>query len=233
MKHLYLSAISLMTLLATTTAMAQTYQYVKVTSEPADWCGTYLIVHENDAENNAEVFDGSLTDLDVAGNYFVAACDYKDINGTNVRVIESNTQTDAATWTVTKGEGDGIYYIQSASGFWIGYNSTTEPIDPNLKFADDKTYDNTIAMESGKTNVVVTAKNGFELRWNDDKTRFRYHESGKKKSIKFYAKTELSTSSIETLNAAPATTRRYTIDGRTATSAQGLSIEEGRLIFRK
>lgn len=233
MKHLYLAAFGLFSLFATSSVMAQNYQYIKVTTEPADWSGTYLIVHENDVENTAEVFDGSLEELDVVNNYFMADCNYKEVEGNSVRVIESNAQTDAATWTVTRGTEEGIYYLQSASGYWIGFNSTTEPIEPNLKSDNTKTYDNHIAMEEGKTNVVVTSKNGFELRWNNDKLRFRYHEAGKKKAIKFYAKTEVSTSAIETVEATSAAHVGYSLQGFAASGKHGLLVEDGRLTFRK
>lgn len=161
--------------------------YKKVIAPMDDYSGEYLILHENDSLDVAIIFDGSLTDLDVRYNKF----EQPILEGTDgVRYVEANDKTNAATFTVTK-NGD-VYYIRSASGYYIGYNSTTEPIEPDLKSNATKTYDNTIAMAATGTSIVVTAKNGFELRYNADEgsERFRYHASGKKKGIKFYKKVE-------------------------------------------
>lgn len=177
---------------------AQDAKYVKVTEEPTDWCGEYLIVYEVDDDNNVVyVFNGALDVLDAKGNFFEASNPKELIGDTEVRVISSAVNVDAATFTVTKSTAtEGKYNIQSKSGYWIGYNSTTpDPtsgeIEPDLKSSNEKQYDNSITLAEGSSNVVVTSKNGFELRFNNDKDkqRFRYHASGKKKSIKFYKKT--------------------------------------------
>lgn len=175
--------------------MAQTTKYVKVQAEPADWSGTYLIVYEDDANNQAVIFNGALEDLDAVGNFITASNDKQPINGEDVRVIEATEETNAAVFTVSKAETEGIYYIVSASGCGIGYNkfdkdpeTGADIEEPDMSCKKGKTYDNTIAMEEGKTNVIVTAKVGYQLRWNNDKDRFRYHEAGKKKAIKFYKK---------------------------------------------
>lgn len=175
--------------------MAQTTKYVKVQAEPEDWSGTYLIVYEDDVNNQAVIFNGALDDLDAVGNFITASNDKQTINGESVRVIEATEETNAAVFTVSKAETEGIYYIVSASGCGIGYNkfdkdpeTGADIEEPDMSCKKGKTYDNTIAMEEGKTNVIVTAKVGYQLRWNNDKDRFRYHEAGKKKSIKFYKK---------------------------------------------
>lgn len=176
--------------------MAQTTKYVKVQAEPTDWSGTYLIVYEDDVNNQAVIFNGALEDLDAVGNFITAPNDKQTINGEDVRVIEATEETNAAVFTVSKAETEGIYYIVSASGCGIGYNkfdkdpeTGADIEEPDMSCKKGKTYDNTIAMQEGKTNVIVTAKVGYELRWNNDKNRFRYHESSsKKKTIKFYKK---------------------------------------------
>lgn len=175
-------------------AVAQTTKYVKVQEEPADWSGTYLIVYEDDDNNQALIFDGSLEDLDVKNNYITAGNDYQTINNESVRTINSSEEVDAAVFTISPSVTEGYYYIVSASDCGIGYNSFDEdedgnPIEePDLKCKKGKRYDNTIAKQDGKTNIIITAKVGYELRFNADegKTRFRYHEKGKKKSIKLY-----------------------------------------------
>lgn len=193
MKKLYAIAFAALSVFAVSTnVFAQTTKFVKIQQEPVDWTGTYLIVYEDDVNNLGVIFNGSLEELDAKNNFITASNDYQKINGEDVRTIESTPETDAATFYVVKSENEGYYNICSASGSWIGYNSFKDPAAPdaNLKSDPEKRYDNTIAMQEGKTNVIVTAKVGYELRWNPDdgKTRFRYHEAGKKKAIKFYQK---------------------------------------------
>lgn len=225
-------------------ANAQSAKFVKVQQEPADWSGTYLIVYEDDTNNQAIVFDGSLDDLDVKNNYIKVANGHQTINGEDVRVIEATDETNAAVFTISKGEGDGIYYIVSASGCGIGYNKfdtdpeTGEPIEePNMSCKQGKTYDNTIHMQEGKTNVIITAKVGYELRYNADegKTRFRYHESGKKKAIKLYRKEMVNEDgtivSISKPEAGKNTVAVYNVNGQQLPTPQkGLNIINGKKV---
>lgn len=218
MKKIY--SVILATFLAAS-ASAQDAKFVKVTEEPSDWSGEYLIVYEADDDNNvAYVFNGGLDDLDTKGNFLEASNPKEDIDGVEVRAISSSAKVDGATFTVTKSTAtDGKYYIQSKSGYWIGYNSTTpDPesgeIEPDLKASNEKQYDNDIALAEGSSSVMVTAKNGFELRFNNDsgKQRFRYHASGKKKAIKFYKKTEAAAITNVTAEATPSV--RHDLSGR-------------------
>lgn len=195
MKKLYTFAFALVaTFLFLGNAQAQTEKFVKVKEAPADWSGTYLIVYEDDDNNQALVMNGALDDLDVANNFITAPNGYQTINGEDVRVVEATDDTKAATFTISVSETEGCYYIVSASGCGIGYNKfdTDEDGNPieeaNMSCKNGKKYDNTIAMQEGKTNVVITAKVGYELRYNADsgKTRFRYYAPGKKKAIKLY-----------------------------------------------
>lgn len=220
------------------TANAQQTKYVKVEAEPENWCGEYLIVYEADDENNvAYAFNGALEDLDVVSNFIEVSNPAQDIDGATIRAIDPTEAIDAATFTVTNSAEAGFYYIQSKSGYWIGYNSTkagedgVNP-DPDMKTSNEKQYDNSIALESGKTSVNVIAKNGFALRFNADagKTRFRYHQAGKKKSIKFYKKTTSETA-IRTLNAAERATKTYDLMGRKSTTSPIL-ISGGKKVIK-
>lgn len=224
--------------------MAQTTKYVKVQEEPEDWSGTYLIVYEADDDNNqCFVFDGSLEELDVKNNFITASNDYQTINGNEVRTIDSTAETDAAVFTVSKAETEGIYYIVSASGCGIGYNkfdkdpeTGADIEEPNMSCKKGKTYDNTIQMKTGKTSVVVTAKVGYELRFNADegKTRFRYHASGKKESIKFYKKVTVDADGNVVNGIANITTtvntNAYNLAGQRidAQNANGIIIKNGK-----
>ena len=81
--------------------------YTKVTSEPDDWSGEYLIVYEA----GSVVLDGSLTTLDVASNnQSVTITDY---------TIEA-APNDAYRFIIEKSGSN--YTIQSASGYYTATN---------------------------------------------------------------------------------------------------------------
>lgn len=84
--------------------------------------------------------------------------------------------------------GGHFYYVQSASGYYIGYDNA-EKGEPNLEYSNEQPKLNSIAMEAGKTSInIVGLVGNYQLRFNADegKERFRYHELDKKKSIKLY-----------------------------------------------
>ncbi len=147
--------------------------YVKVTEEPDDWSGEYLIVYETDGY----VFNGSLTTLDVTSNY------------------QAVTITDN---TISADEGDpyrfiieavdGGYSIKSVSGYYIGRTANSNGLDAN----QSTVYANTISFDSdGTLNVIGSG--GAYLRFNSSsgQTRFRYFKSStytNQKAIALYIK---------------------------------------------
>ena len=135
--------------------------YEKVTSAPADWSGTYLIVYET----GKVAFDGSRTTLDAASNTISVAI--------NNNKIESNTTTDASTFTITKSGSN--YLVQSKSGYYIGNTSSSKN---QLQSSKTTKYTNTISIDSNG-NVSIIASAGYYLRYNKDsgQTRFRYYKS--------------------------------------------------------
>ena len=140
---------------------AGTKSYVKVTSAPADWSGTYLIVYET----GKVAFDGSRTTLDAASNTISVTIS----NNT----IASNTTTDASTFTITKSGSN--YLVQSKSGYYIGNTSSSKN---QLQSSKTTKYTNTISIDSNG-NVSIIASAGYYLRYNKDsgQTRFRYYKS--------------------------------------------------------
>ena len=78
-----------------------TQKFVKVTSAPTDWSGTYLIVYE--AGNVA--FNGGLSTLDAVSNTISVTISNDE--------IEADATTLAATFTITKNGSN--YTIQSKS----------------------------------------------------------------------------------------------------------------------
>ena len=244
MKRFYKAVAIAIAAFMTTNVQAQDEtKYVKVETDQTDWSGEYLIVYEADDENNiAYVFDGSRTEIDKKNNFFELNNAKQEINGAEVRTINSSAEADGATFTITKAEKEGLYNIKSKSGYWIGFDSTekdpeTGEIEPNIESSNETPIDNSIAMQEGKTNIVVTSTNGFELRFNADegKTRFRYHASGKKKAIKFYKKTSVSpTTAINTVSATTTNTQVYDLQGRSVSTTQPghLYIENGKKVIK-
>ena len=152
--------------------------YEKVTTELTDWSGEYLIVYET----GEVAFNGGLTTLDVGGNTVAVTIENN--------AIEANDVTNAAKFTIAEyNEG---YSIQSASGYYIGYeDSKTNGLLSNL----NKKYENKITLNNDKTvNIQSTASN--ILRYNPTDLinsgkqtglRFRYYKSGQE-AIALYKK---------------------------------------------
>lgn len=136
---------------------AGTRYYVKVTEEPADWSGQYLIVYEN----NSIAFDGSMTSG--FGN-----------NGNNKPVtiedsmILSTEETDNISFTIAKISGG--YSIQSHSGYYI-FNSKSN--SNQVEGSIDETGLNTISIEDNSCKIESTTT---VLRYNTS-GMFRYYKS--------------------------------------------------------
>ena len=150
-------ALSLTTLLGAA-------DYVKVTTTPADWSGTYLIVCEDALVALTDAVDGVN-------------------NGTEVTISDGKITTDA-NLAFTIAAVDGGYSIQAPNGKYIGSIAA----DANeLKIAETA-YTNTISIEEGSIKIVGTSS---VLRYNanKDQNRFRYFKSStytKQKPIQLY-----------------------------------------------
>lgn len=239
--------LTILSLFAGISAMAQTVVYQKIKDIQTDWSGEYLIVREIDDENNiARVFNGSLDELDVKGNFFDVSNPY-DKN--DVRYIASTTEIDAATFTIAKSAGtEGAYTIKSKSGIWIGFEKTVDietgtPPDPGMKESSEMPLDNKIEAnydEENKLNINIVSKNGYHLRYNNDagKERFRFHAEGKKKSVKLYKKVTVDNSTLTsvkviTLNEA-ADAVLYDLMGRRVTEPKrGIYVMNGAKVVVK
>ena len=136
-----------------------TPKFVKVTATPADWSGTYLIV----CETQDVAFNGSLTTLDATNNVVSVTIQNDE--------IAYSDALNSSTFVVAKnGES---YTIQSASGYYIGRDATSNGLNANTSTK----YTNTITLSSG--NTTITGKGGLNLRYNknSDQKRFRYYTS--------------------------------------------------------
>ena len=136
--------------------------YVKVTSEPADWSGKYLIVYESD-DATGYVFDGSLSKLDAVKNYKEFA-----ISGGQ---IESTAETDAVSFTVGPQE-DG-WSVLAANGQYI-----CQTANSNGLRATDTPEKQNLAVDTDQSTKLSDAKSGCVLRFNNssDQMRFRYYK---------------------------------------------------------
>ncbi|MDY5943438.1 MAG: hypothetical protein SPJ28_07770, partial [Oscillospiraceae bacterium] len=133
---------------------AQTYS--KVTQEPKDWSGIYLIVSEGDKL----IMDGSRDTLDGEGNKV------------DVTIADGKISGNYAQYTFTVEPMTGGYAIKSASGKYISGTATKNRLN-----SSDTPQLNTITFENGKT--IITS-NGTTLQYNNaatNGTRFRYYKA--------------------------------------------------------
>ncbi|MBR3615053.1 MAG: chitobiase/beta-hexosaminidase C-terminal domain-containing protein [Bacteroidaceae bacterium] len=136
--------------------------YVKVTSEPADWSGKYLVVYENGTD--AYVFNGK-----DENNGYVAAI-------TDGTVIEASSEVNAVAVTIAAMEGG--YSVKTAGGYISGKSN-----DNALNF-DATEQLNTIEFSTEGIAIV----SGRYLRFNSGETflRFRYYNESYGEPVQLY-----------------------------------------------
>lgn len=150
--------------------------FVKVTSAPDSWEGSYLFVYE--AGNVC--FDGSLQKLDVVNNT-------KDViikDG----IIAATDELKKCCFTITAdSQNKDWYQIKSSSNFYIaGTVKTNKPknglVSTNQE-AQASNYLNKFVVDDNGVSVYSQSKEeNMVLRFNDakDQNRFRYYKSGQK-----------------------------------------------------
>lgn len=134
-------------------------KYVKVTSEPTDWSGKYLIVYEA----GKVCFDGSLTTLDVAKNN-------KSITISDDE-ISSTATIDTYSFEIAKSGSS--YTIQSDSGYYIGSTSNSNQLLSNKSTK----YTNTISLNSDGSVKIAGTSSILRYNANSSDCRFRYYKS--------------------------------------------------------
>lgn len=136
------------------------FKYVRVNSSEDLSDGAYLIVYEN--ADAPVAFNGGLTNLDVANNNIAV-----EINNEE---ILSTTTVDAARFGIQK-SGD-VFYIQSASGKYIGRATNSNGMD-----IESNGLANTITITSDE--ALIKGNGGAFLRYNksSDQQRFRYYKN--------------------------------------------------------
>lgn len=138
-----------------------TNYFVKVTTAPTDWSGTYLIVYETDKV----AFDGSLETLDVAKNTVAVTISENKIEATDA-LMKSVFVIDGKAGS-----------LKSASGYYVGYTGKKNGMNTNK----ETVYNNVFEFDA-RTNVITIKSASSYLKYNSskDQTRFRYFASGQK-----------------------------------------------------
>lgn len=134
--------------------------YIKIENEQSDWSGTYLIV----CESEGVAFDGSLNDIDVAGNF-------KSVIISDNSIV-SNEETNASAFYISK-MTDG-YSLQSASGKYL-YNTEVE--------------NQVSTSDSPKVNFIsYNGNNGVYIKGTDKAKNYaiRYYKSGSGSRFRYY-----------------------------------------------
>ena len=136
-----------------------TGDYVKVTEEPADWSGEYVIVYEA----GSCIMNGSLESIDVTSNYQTVT-----ITGNTIPAA----QGDPYRFTVAK-NGD-AYSIQGSGGKYIGADNTNTA---NHLVSSDDPMDNEISLGSGGEATIVSDTRYLRFNATEGQNRFRYFKS--------------------------------------------------------
>lgn len=136
-----------------------TSYFVKVTTAPTDWSGTYLIVYET----GNVAFDGSLETLDATNNTVAVTISDNKIEATDA-LMKSVFVIDGKAGS-----------LKSASGYYVGHTGTKNTLSTNKITA----YKNSFEFDA-KTKVITIKCNNFNLKFNaaKDQKRFRYFGSG-------------------------------------------------------
>ena len=185
--------------------------YVKVTSEPSDWSGDYLIVYET----GNKAFNGGLTTLDANNNII-------SVTISNNK-IEKTSATQDAQFTIASVSGG--YSIKSASGYYIGTTSNSNSLASSSSIA----YVNTLTYSSG--DVTIKSSNNIYLRYNTGGPRFRYYGSGQQ-AVQLYKLSGSSTPqvTVTTGSASSIGQDSATLNG-SYTVPTGLSVTERGFYF--
>lgn len=147
--------------------------YVKVTSEPADWSGRYLIVCDD--ASKPQVFTGTFS-----GSYVLAA---------EVTIDNNNITSDPtiAGYEVTIAK-DGDHYSISCSAGYIGWTGSGNNIASSSSVNSDN-YRWDISVESGIMNVQLDGSANRYLHFNNSANPKRftcYKASSRQMEVSLY-----------------------------------------------
>lgn len=139
--------------------------FVKVTTAPSDWSGTYLIVYEG----KPCAFDGSISDnFDVVGNNIGVTIE----NG----VIKSTASVSYGDYTFTMAKYGNGYSIISKSGYYLGIDGKK----PTMSKTNATEFSISLDKD-GNALISPRSSSTYALKFNDNKdtgNRFRFYTSG-------------------------------------------------------
>ena len=159
MKRVKLFALISLLFIGLGHAWGENATYTKVTSSLADWSGDYLIVYES----GNVAFNGSLTTLDATNN------------GTAVTISDGSITTDSKyEFHITK-DGD-VYYIQSASGYYI-WGTSSNGLSSNT------------TKSSAKGNSISYSNGTFTIKGNDGTKTLSYNTASDQKRFRYLGTT--------------------------------------------
>ena len=182
----------------------------KVTTEPTDWSGEYLIVNE---DGNV-VFNGSIEEnLDVKDNNHAV---------TITNNIISLKDGQDYTFCIAK-SGDG-YTLQSKSGYYIGGSA-----DNGINYSKTDTYIHTFEVTSSGVTIQTKYNEAPRyLQYNSasNQKRFRYYKGTTQQDVALYLKekgtySDYSTTCVQAIDVATPT---FSVAGGEYTEAQSVGI---------
>ena len=131
--------------------------FEKVTAEPADWTGEYLLVYEN-SETEAYVWNG----IDAASNYSPATIADGAIEVADAVTIKIATMTGGYSVLVNGGTNNGKYIYGTSKNNKLKFDK--DPVANTLAYTD--------------SHVVMTSGEIMAFNKTSGQTRFRYYKSG-------------------------------------------------------
>ena len=132
----------------------------KVTAEPADWSGEYLLVYED----GKLAFDGSLAKVDAANN-------------TKAVIMADGVATADAGCVVTIEKVEGGYVMKTVGGLYIYASSNANTLSSSADKDTAAKHPLTLSVgENGETDIVSEMAH---MRFNkaSDQMRFRFYKS--------------------------------------------------------
>ena len=154
---------------ATVTAIVESSaEYVKVTSAPTDWSGTYLIVDEG----SSRVMDGSSKTNNGA---------YQGVTISN-SIIAATETINSYAYVIAKGTTDtSKYTVKSASGYYIDRPSSGS--GGSLTVSNSEAYELSLAYNTDHTEIRAScyASSGQNkqqlLQYNNSSSIFKFYNS--------------------------------------------------------
>lgn len=136
--------------------------FIKVTTAPTDWSGTYLIVYET----GNVAFDGSLANLDAAKNTVAITISENKIKATDALM--------KSVFTIESSSA-GNYAIKAANGSYIGRTANSNGLS-----SGKAKMDHTLSFEKNVLKIESTSGPALKYNSNSDQLRFRYYKSSQK-----------------------------------------------------